>query len=204
MSPVADRLHALDLRLVDGLDLSDDLRRAHRPGETVRCEDGIERALPRWFYEVPSWEAAVATSLTPNFSLYEVVSVDVREDAAARAWPRYVPCAVVALAAALEVVREAVGERVLVAANGGYRSPAHAIDRAFGHVSPHHWGSAADVYRVGDDYLEDEGSVTKLRGRVLDVLPGVWVRPYGTAPGEADDHLHLDLGYLTLDPPRPR
>jgi hypothetical protein len=26
------------------------------------------------------------------------------------------------------------------------------------------------------------------------------VRPYGYAPGESDDHLHLDLGYLLCTP----
>ena len=197
---MAESLHRLDLRLVDGLDLSADLRRAHRPGETVRCEDGRERVLPRFFYEVPSWEAAVATALSPHFSLYEFVSVDVREDAAARAWPRYVPCAVVLLAAALDGLRRAVGERVLVAANGGYRSPAHARDRD-GRLSPHQWGTAVDVYRVGDTWLEDEDEVLGFRRVVLDALPGAWIRPYGPGPGEADDHVHVDLGYVVSVPP---
>lgn len=195
-----DRFHRLDLRLVDGLDLSDDLRRVHRPGEIVGDEAGRARALPRFFYEVPSWEAAIATRLTPHVSLYELVSVDVREDAAARAWPRYVPCAVAQLAAALEVVRQSVGERVLIAANGGYRSPAHAIDPRDGTFSPHHWGTAADVYRIGDAWLEDEASITHYRDVVLDALPGVWVRPYGADEGETDDHLHLDLGYVVAVP----
>ena len=192
---MADWLHRLDLRLVDGLDLSADLRRAHRPGEAVRCEDGATRALPRWFYEVPSWEAAVATPLAPHVSLYEVVSVDVREDAAARAWPRYVPCAVVLLAAALEAVRRSVGEKVLIAANGGYRSPAHARERD-GAFSAHAWGTAADVYRVGDTWLEDEDAIQRFGDRVLDVLPGAHVRAYA----EADDHVHLDLGYAVSVP----
>jgi hypothetical protein len=197
-----DRLHhGLDLRLVDGADLPDELRRAHRPGERVRGEDGRERELPRVFYEVPSWEAAIATPLTPHVSLYELLSIDVREDAAARAWPRYVPCAVVLLAAALEVVRQAVGERVLIAANGGYRSPAHGIDPRDGTFSPHHWGTAADLYRIGDTWLEDEASIARYRDVVLDVLPGAFVRPYGPGDGETDDHLHLDLGYAVSTPP---
>jgi hypothetical protein len=32
------------------------------------------------------------------------------------------------------------------------------------------------------------------------VLPGVWIRPYGMEDGEADDHLHIDLGYTVFDP----
>ncbi len=198
---MADLLHALDLRLVDGLTLSPALRRVHRPGEVVRCEDGRERALPRYFYEVPTWEAAVETPLTPRFSLYEFVSVDVREDAAARAWPRYVPCAVVLLASALDGLRQSVGDRVLIAANGGYRSPAHALDRQADRFSPHHWGTAADIYRVGETWLEDEDAIARFRTRVLDVLPGAWVRPYGDGDGEADDHVHLDLGYVLSIPP---
>ena len=190
----------LDLRLVDGFDLSDALRRVHRPGETVRDEDGRARVLPRFFYEVPSWEAALATPLTPHFALYEFVSLDVREDPAAREWPRYVPCAVVLLAGALEALRCALGERVLIAANGGYRTPAHALDRGVGARSPHHWGTAADIYRVGDTWLEDEASIARHRDRVRDILPGAWVRPYGTGPGEADDHLHLDLGFAVSVP----
>ena len=32
------------------------------------------------------------------------------------------------------------------------------------------------------------------------VIPGVWVRPYGQEDGQADDHLHIDLGYTVFDP----
>jgi hypothetical protein len=28
----------------------------------------------------------------------------------------------------------------------------------------------------------------------------VWVRPNGPGDGEADDHLHVDLGYTVFDP----
>ena len=30
-------------------------------------------------------------------------------------------------------------------------------------------------------------------------MPGVWVRPYGHGDGEADDHLHIDIGYTVFD-----
>lgn len=195
---MADPARPLGLRLVDGRTFHAALRRAHRPGEVVRTVDGRERVLPTLFYEVPSWEAAVATPLTPQFSLYELVSVDVREDAAARAWPRYVPCAVVQLATALEVLRAVLGERVLVAANGGYRTPAHALDGDV--LTAHAWATAADLYRVGDVWLEDEGSLARLRGVIAEALPGAWVAPFGTGPGETDDHLHLDLGFAVASP----
>jgi hypothetical protein len=29
-------------------------------------------------------------------------------------------------------------------------------------------------------------------------MPGVWIRPYGSADGEADDHLHVDFGYTLI------
>ena len=32
------------------------------------------------------------------------------------------------------------------------------------------------------------------------VLPAVWIRPYGHDRGFADDHLHLDIGYVRLTP----
>jgi hypothetical protein len=28
----------------------------------------------------------------------------------------------------------------------------------------------------------------------------VWVRPFGQEDGEADDHLHIDIGYTVFDP----
>jgi hypothetical protein len=31
-------------------------------------------------------------------------------------------------------------------------------------------------------------------------IPGVRVRPFGTDRGEADDHLHIDLGYVVAVP----
>ena len=32
------------------------------------------------------------------------------------------------------------------------------------------------------------------------LLPHVWIRPYGHTAGFADDHLHLDLGYALVVP----
>lgn len=189
----------LPLRLVDGLTLSEPLRRTHRPDEVVEVEGGARRRLPRYFYEVPSWAAAVETDLTEHFALYEFVSVDVRESAAARAWPRYVPCAVTLLAAHLEVLRVGLGERVLIAANGAYRSPGHGVD-AGRPLSPHHWGTAVDLYRIGETWLEDEATIDRFRARVQALLPGVWIRPSGEDPGATDDHLHLDLGYVLTVP----
>ncbi|HUG41391.1 MAG TPA: hypothetical protein VMM12_12965 [Longimicrobiales bacterium] len=185
------------LRVVDALELAGPYREALRPGELVR--DGAGRAvqLPRYFYEVPTWEAALDTWLSPHFGAFEFLDVDVREAEPLRAFPRYLPCAVVAFAAVLERFREAAGAPVRIAANGGYRSPSHALSRD---RSPHLWGAAADIYRIGGDYLDDPERIRRYAELAERAVPGAWARPTGTDPASAFDHLHLDLGYLTRVP----
>ena len=190
-------LERLGLKLVDATTLGDDLRAALRPDELLEDEAGRPRRLPRYFYEVGSKKKAEDVELAPGFHLIEFLRTDVREAEPLRGWPRYVPCAVVHLTAALAVFRQRVDTYVHVAANGGYRSPGHALTR---HASPHCWGTAANLYRVGDDLLDSEETIERYAEIVRDVLPGAWVRPYGHAPGLADDHLHLDLGYTLAVP----
>jgi len=103
----------------------------------------------------------------------------------------------VLLAAGLELFRLEVGTLVHVAANGGYRSPGHALTR---HASRHCWGTAANIYRIGDTVLDSREEIEKYAAIAQRVIPGVWVRPFGPEDGEADDHLHLDLGYTVFDP----
>ena len=57
-------------------------------------------------------------------------------------------------------------------ANGGYRSPAHRLNDS----SPHCWGTAADIYRVGDTYLDDEKSIPRYRDLAESLGPQVCVR----------------------------
>lgn len=185
------------LRVVDGLRLGPEYRTALRPGEVVEHPDGREVPLPRYFYEVASWEAALETKLSPHFGAFEFLDVDVREAEPLRAFPRYLPCAVVAFAAVLERLRSAVGAPVRIAANGGYRSPGHELSVV---TSPHLWGAAADIYRVGNEYLDDLDRIERYGRVAREALKGVWVRPCGDEPGRSFDHLHVDLGYLTLVP----
>jgi hypothetical protein len=186
------------LRIVDGVTLPPEYRELLRPGALVSGADGRRRRLPRWFFEVPSWEAALQTSLAPHFRVWEFLNVDVREHELHRLrWPRYLPLAVGALAAVLEVLREAVGTYVHVAANGGYRSPAHRLSEG---ASPHSWGTAANLYRIGDDWLDDERVIERYATLVRSLSPVVWTRPYGHARGQTDDHLHLDLGFTVVAP----
>ena len=174
-----------------------ELRQVLRPGETLQDRMGTPRVLPSSFLRVDSWGGARETVLTPHFTLSELIAVDVREAPVMRSFPRYVPCALVLLAAALELFRLEVGTYVHVAANGGYRSPGHALSR---HASRHCWGTAANIYRIGDTSLDTREEIEKYAAIARRVIPGVWVRPFGQEDGQADDHLHIDLGYTVFDP----
>jgi hypothetical protein len=185
------------LKVVDGLDLDPEVVSLLQPGAMVEGKDGRAHRLPRYFYEVPTPQAALDVRLTPHFGLNEFMLVDLKEAPRVRAYPRYVPCAVRPLAFYLERLREAVGSPIHLAVNGGYRSPSHKL--AVG-ASPHMWGTAADIYRIGNILLRDQPTIETYNRIVEDVSDDLWVMPYGTAIGATDDHIHLDLGYLTLVP----
>jgi hypothetical protein len=193
---VSDR-GVLPLPVVDGLELDRVHRNVLRPDELMPERDGKLRRLPRFFYEIDSWQTAQQVQLAENFCLWELLTVDVREAEPLRTFPRYLPCAVTALAAHLQVFREAVGTFVHIAANGGYRSPAHQLSR---HASTHCWGTAVNIYRIGDDFLDSRDKIERYANVARKSLPGWWVRPYGNERGSADDHLHLDLAYMLLVP----
>lgn len=190
-------MNALPLPLIDIDDLPDDVRDVLEPGATLRDVGGNPHQLPSRFLRIESWEQALDTQLTPHFMLWELIGVDVREAAPVRGFPRYVPCALLLLATALELFRLEVGTYVHIAANGGYRSPGHGLSR---HASRHCWGTAANIYRIGDTYLDSQPEIDRYAAVARRVLSGVWIRPYGMGEGEADDHLHLDLGYTVFDP----
>lgn len=187
-------MSTLDLEVVDARHLSDEHRRILKPAEPVEDENGIAHRLPRFFYAVPTWARAHEVRLTEHFKLSELMMVDCREaELLLKEFPHYVPCAIVLTARYLEDLRRSADAPVFVSANGGYRSPAHQRNDF---KSPHSWGTAADVYRVGDTYLDDEKSITRYGGMAEALGPQVYVRPY--TPG--DDHLHIDLGFLTITP----
>lgn len=188
------------LPVVDGFTLPEDLRGLLRPGDMVRDANGRGHRLPRFFYEVASWARAKETFLTPHVRLSELLVVDCRESGRLLAeFPHFVPCAVALLARLLEDFRAAAGgSPVFVAANGGYRSPAHTDSAS---PDAHCWATAADVYRVGDTFLDGRSAIERHAGLARDLGLGVGVAPYGHGPGETDDHLHLELGYVHLIPP---
>jgi hypothetical protein len=185
------------LPVVDGRELPEDQRRLLRPGELVADARGRRFRLPRYFYVVESWQVARETTLAPFFGLYELIAVDAREPEPLRAFPRYVPLAVAHLAAHLSVLRQHLGTFVHVAANGGYRSPAHALSAP---ASVHAWGTAANIFRIGDDLLDSEATIGRYTDVVRRVLPAAWCRPWGRRPGGTIDQLHLDLGRFVVAP----
>ena len=186
------------LKIVDAFDLDDELRGILRPGEMVKDPQGRRHRLPRYFYEVPSHDAAVEVRLTPHFGINEFVLVDLKEAARLQAFPRYVPCAVKLLAFYLEQFRVAAGGSLHIAVNGGYRSPGHKLALA---ATPHMWGTAADIYRVGANILKTKETIEKYNKIAEEMSDDVTVMPYGHQTGEtSDDHTHIDLGYVTLVP----
>lgn len=192
--------HACGLPIVDGIQLPQPVRELLRPGEDLPATNGNRRQLPRYFYAVQSTEIAVNTLLTPHFGLWELIEVDLYEAQPLRKYPRYVPCAITILAAALEVLRVEIGAPIRVAANGGYRSPAHAGSKS---ASAHCWGTAANIFQIGNEYLDTEDKIQRYAAIAAKTLAGCWTRPYGSDSGFADDHLHIDLGYVTVVPHRP-
>lgn len=190
-------MSCVPLPVVDALELDAPIRSLLMPGMLVRDSHARLRRLPRFFYAVESWNVALGTRLTPHFAFWEFMDVDLYEPAPLRRFPRYVPCGVTALAGYLEVLRDHIGAPVHIAANGGYRSPSHGKSTP---GSPHAWGTAANIHRIGDEYLDEREKIERYVGLATSLLPALRARPYGPGPGCVDDHVHLDLGYVTVVP----
>jgi len=186
------------LRPIDGLRLGEEYRALLRPGESEAGVNGTVHRLPRFFYEIGSWEEAHKIRLAPHFTLAELMLVDCREAKLLLSqFPHYVPCAIVLLARFLEDFRREIDAPVFISANGGYRSPAHQIGGA---KSIHAWGTAANIYRVGDTFLSGAKSVGKYRAVAASLSPAAFVRPLGREQGQTSDHLNIDLGFVSLIP----
>ncbi|MGZ5442760.1 MAG: D-Ala-D-Ala carboxypeptidase family metallohydrolase [Thermoanaerobaculia bacterium] len=186
------------LKVVDAYDLHDDLRAILKPGDMVRDAEGRRHRLPRYFYEIPSHDVGMSTRLTPHFGLNEFIVCDLKEASRLHGYPRYVPCAIRILAFYLEQFREKCGASVHIAVNGGYRSPSHKLSI---NGSAHMWGTAADIYRIGTNILKTKEAIEKYNDIAEDLSEEVNVLPYGHVTGrDADDHVHIDLGYMTLIP----
>jgi hypothetical protein len=186
------------LRAIDGFNLPEDYRVLLRPGEAETDFRGNVHHLPRFFYEIGSWQEAQDIRLAPHFTLAELMLVDCREARPLLSqFPHYVPCAIILLARFLQDFRREVDAPVFISANGGYRSPAHQTGGA---RSIHAWGTAVNIYRVGDIFLNDAKSIEKYGAIATSLSPVVFVRPFGSKRGQTDDHLHIDLGFVSLTP----
>ncbi|HYH10399.1 MAG TPA: hypothetical protein VEK11_25365 [Thermoanaerobaculia bacterium] len=186
------------LKVVDAFDLDDELRAILKPAGMVFDSQGRRHRLPRYFYEIPSHEVAARTRLTTHFSLNEFILSDLKEETRLQQYPRYVPCAIRILAFYLEQFRTACGASVHIAVNGGYRSPSHKLAHG---ATAHMWGTAADVYRIGTTILKSKEAIEKYNDIAEDLSEDITVLPYGHVTGKnADDHVHIDLGYITLVP----
>ena len=85
---------SLPLRIVDGRRLEKKYRDVLRPGGLLSDAHGQAHVLPRFFYEVPSWDVAMRMQLSEHFALWEFIHTDVHEAPPLRSFPRYVPCAI--------------------------------------------------------------------------------------------------------------
>jgi hypothetical protein len=186
------------IKVVDAFDLDDELRTLLKPGEMVKDAEGRRHRLPRYFYEIPDHEAAVSIRLSPHFGLNEFTLVDLKEAARLQQFPRYIPCAVRVLAFYLEQFRREAGASVHIPVNGGYRSPSHKLSLT---ATPHMWATAADIYRIGTTILKGKETIEKYNGIAEDLSDDIHILPYGHVTGaNADDHIHFDLGYITVIP----
>jgi hypothetical protein len=186
------------LKVVDAFDLDDELRTILKPGEMLKDIHGRRHRLPRYFYEIPTHEFAMANRLTQHFGINEFILVDLKEAPRLQSYPRYLPCAVRMLAFYLEHFRVAAGASVHIAVNGAYRSPGHKLSL---NATPHMWGTAADIYRIGSTILKTKESIEKYNQIAEDLSDDLCVLPYGHEIGKnADDHVHIDLGYVSLVP----
>ena len=67
------------LRVVDGFNLPEEYRALLRPGEAETDFHGNVHHLPRFFYEIHSWQEAHEVRLARHFRLSELMLVDCRE-----------------------------------------------------------------------------------------------------------------------------
>src|SRR5687768_11845932 len=61
---------SLPLRIVDGRRLEKRYRDALKPGAVISDSAGQAHRLPRYFYEVPSWDVALTLQLSEHFALW--------------------------------------------------------------------------------------------------------------------------------------
>ncbi|HUO85361.1 MAG TPA: hypothetical protein VM534_09625, partial [Thermoanaerobaculia bacterium] len=53
---------------------------------------------------------------------------------------------------------------------------------------------------IGPRLVNDPESIERYGRLAAELTDDFWVMPFGHDPGTADDHLHLDLGYVSVVP----
>lgn len=188
-----NEIQNIPFEIVDGLELPPIYREALKPGESCSDQTGNSFTLPRFFFKIESYDMARSTMLSEHFHCSEFLLTDFREAPILQEYPKYLPVATTMLASCLELFRKKVGTVVNISANGGYRSPSHQSN---GPASPHCWGTAADIYKIGNTLLNNKITIEKYSSIIKKILPGVWIRPYGEESAFSFDQLHIDLGYF--------
>ena len=187
----------ISLEIVDGLKLNAVYQDILQPGKILTDINGREYTLPRYFFKVDSLDIAKTTKLSSHFYMSEFLKTDFKEEKLLRIYPKCIPIGVTLIASALELFRRNVGKIVLIATNGGYRSPKHLMNNG---ITTHSWGTAVNIYKIGNKLLDNQSIIEEYSEKMKDVLPGIWVRPYGTNEGTSFDQLHIDLGFTSVTP----
>ena len=149
------------------------------PGARCSMTQGHERKLPRYFYEIPTWNAAMELQLSPSFALWEFIQTDVREAAPLRGFPRYVPCAITLTALCTRAVPRS--RRHVRAHRARTAAIARRATRRVETRRRIRWGTAVNIYRIGDIYLDDREAIERYAALARQELPGAWTRPFGIA-----------------------
>ena len=195
---VAHVMSHFPLPIVDGLELDAPVRSLLMPGVPVRDSHARLRRLPRFFYAVESWNVALETQADAAFRDVGVHGRrSVRAGAAApvsratcrapsRRSPRISRCCASRSARRFTSPPTADIDRRRTAS----RSPG----------SPHCWGTAANIYRIGDRVSRRARRDRKVRGARDRSAAGAARAAVRAGPGCVDDHVHLDLGYVTAVP----
>ena len=151
----------------------------------MTAEDGALHHLPRFFFEVPSWEEAHRCA-SRSLCLSELITSIRAKPICSCTPPSLVPCAILALAR-ISRFPPRNGRAGVYHANGGYRLlPTGQSRRVL-----HNWGTARTFIASGDIYLNDEKSITRHAS-----IARRSARRFLSGPKDGDDHLQVDLGYL--------
>src|SRR5438876_1172127 len=80
---------SIALRIVDGRRLEKRFRDVLKPGGVMSDSQGQAHQLPRYLYEIPSWDVAQEMQLSEHFALWHFIHTDVHEAEPLRTFPPF-------------------------------------------------------------------------------------------------------------------